>query len=432
MPRTTLTGSRIRERRLMLQLRQAELARQIGISASYLNLIEHNRRRIGGKLLGDIALALGVDYTALSEGADRVLRDTLETLGRGGGLDDGAVEQIDGLIGRFPAWAELIRDQGARIAALEHSVDGLNDRLAHDPALSAAMHEVLSMVTAVRSTASILAGTPEIDANWLGRFHKNLDEDSRRLALGAEAMVDYFDAQDGRETAQATPLEAQAALWDAAGHHFERIEVEGAEAIDAILDGFDTQVPGTLSIMRHRLGILARDAAALPLDSFLPEAQAAGFDPARLMQVPGRDLSQVLRRLACLPDGAEVPDRGLVVCDGAGAMLHRKAMPGLSLPFLGAACPLLILFDALQAPLHPQRALLEMPDGARFRAWAVAAPEQAPGFEERPPIYATMLLIRADDAQDESARPVGPNCRVCARAKCAARREPSMIGPRVA
>ena len=51
MSREGLTGSRIRERRVMAGQKQADLAKAIGISASYLNLIEHNRRRIGGKLL---------------------------------------------------------------------------------------------------------------------------------------------------------------------------------------------------------------------------------------------------------------------------------------------------------------------------------------------------------------------------------------------
>lgn len=60
MARDALTGTRIRERRAMGGLKQSDLARQIGISASYLNLIEHNRRRIGGKLLLDIAAALGL------------------------------------------------------------------------------------------------------------------------------------------------------------------------------------------------------------------------------------------------------------------------------------------------------------------------------------------------------------------------------------
>ena len=46
MALSALTGTRLRERRQALGLRQADLAAQMGISASYLNLIEHNRRRI--------------------------------------------------------------------------------------------------------------------------------------------------------------------------------------------------------------------------------------------------------------------------------------------------------------------------------------------------------------------------------------------------
>ncbi len=73
MSRDTLTGSRIRERRVMQGMRQAELAKEVGISASYLNLIEHNRRRIGGKLLVNIAQVLNVETSLLSKGAEAAL-----------------------------------------------------------------------------------------------------------------------------------------------------------------------------------------------------------------------------------------------------------------------------------------------------------------------------------------------------------------------
>ena len=69
----TLTGSRIRDRRLIRGLRQADLARKIGISTSYLNLIEHNRRRIGGKLLNALADALDVEVSVLNQGAEASL-----------------------------------------------------------------------------------------------------------------------------------------------------------------------------------------------------------------------------------------------------------------------------------------------------------------------------------------------------------------------
>ncbi|HAW46979.1 MAG TPA: transcriptional regulator, partial [Roseovarius sp.] len=51
MPEKFMIGTRIRERRVLAGIRQTDLAKRVGISPSYLNLIEHNRRRIGGKTL---------------------------------------------------------------------------------------------------------------------------------------------------------------------------------------------------------------------------------------------------------------------------------------------------------------------------------------------------------------------------------------------
>ena len=67
MPLNELTGSRLRERRLALGMRQADLAAAAGISASYLNLIEHNRRRIGPDVLERLALVLATETAALAK-----------------------------------------------------------------------------------------------------------------------------------------------------------------------------------------------------------------------------------------------------------------------------------------------------------------------------------------------------------------------------
>src|SRR6056297_1898340 len=63
-----LAGTRIRERRLLAGIKQAELAIRAEISPSYLNLIEHNRRRIGGRVLLRLAEALGVEPAVLTQG----------------------------------------------------------------------------------------------------------------------------------------------------------------------------------------------------------------------------------------------------------------------------------------------------------------------------------------------------------------------------
>jgi len=63
---------------MMAGLKQADLARAAGISASYLNLIEHNRRRIGGRTLVALAQALKVEPAALSEGVESQLMAALQ------------------------------------------------------------------------------------------------------------------------------------------------------------------------------------------------------------------------------------------------------------------------------------------------------------------------------------------------------------------
>src|SRR5690349_14307640 len=59
-------GQRIRKRRQELGQSQISVAASVGISPSYLNLIEHNKRAIGGALLNRIAEALALDSRALA------------------------------------------------------------------------------------------------------------------------------------------------------------------------------------------------------------------------------------------------------------------------------------------------------------------------------------------------------------------------------
>jgi transcriptional regulator with XRE-family HTH domain len=72
-------GSRVRALRRAHRLTQAELARRLFISPSYLNLLEHNRRSVSGELLVKLASVLPVDLTTLSAAQDsRLVADLLE------------------------------------------------------------------------------------------------------------------------------------------------------------------------------------------------------------------------------------------------------------------------------------------------------------------------------------------------------------------
>jgi predicted transcriptional regulator/transcriptional regulator with XRE-family HTH domain len=434
-PRAHLTGHRIRERRLLIGMKQAALAEAAGISASYLNLIEHNRRKIGGKLLVQLARTLEVEPGFLADGADATIHDTLQAAARAAVDSFGTVPEtgrIDDLAARFPGWTGLIAAQQKRISGLEAAVEGLRDRLSHDPVLAEAMHEVLSSVAAIRSTADILARERDLDAAWRARFHRNLHEEAERLSARATAMLGHFEAPDARGAAlSATPIETVEALFDASAHHFPEIEEAGAQAIPAIL----ARSPGmedaaTRALGERMLSRYAEDAQRLPLSRLLPAARACGFDPGALLGLGAGDVALVLRRLAALPRAEPAPSFGLAICDASGALLFRRRLASFSIPRFGPGCPLWPLYAALARPGQPDVGLLEMPQGARFRVWAVAQPVAQTGFGTAPVVQATMLVAPheatgpASAGGNLAAQPIlaGPGCAVCPRETCPARR----------
>ena len=106
----SILGARIRQRRRETSVTQAELARKVGISPSYLNLIEWNKRRIAGTLLRNIAEALDLSLDELDGAAERRLAETLIEVAELPPLRSLGIEAsgTNELIGRFPGWARGI------------------------------------------------------------------------------------------------------------------------------------------------------------------------------------------------------------------------------------------------------------------------------------------------------------------------------------
>src|SRR3546814_123851 len=96
-------GLKIRERRKEIGLSQTELAGRIGISVSYLNLIEHNKRSIGGRLLRQVADEIGVGLEMLDGATERRLASDLTEVIADPLFDRMRPEPqaIDGLVGRY-------------------------------------------------------------------------------------------------------------------------------------------------------------------------------------------------------------------------------------------------------------------------------------------------------------------------------------------
>ncbi len=381
----SLTGTRIRQQRRRIGLSQTALARQTGISTSYLNLIEHNKRGIAGKILLSIARELGVPPSTLTEGADSELTTAL--LEAAATAPDQSVETaaLAEFAGRYPGWSQLLasvyrqsHDQGAVISAL-------SDRLTHDPFLAESLHLMLSNITAIRSTSEILTSVEDITVEQRNRFDTAIHEESKRLSDATQALIRYFD----KETAPDDP----------------------SEVPDQVSD---------------------EDVKSMPIERFADSALASNYNPSALAAEFRTNLHAVFRRLASLKDeGVDAPEMGLIITNAAGQTLHRHALSDFPLPRHGNACPLWPVFQGFSQPERPLQDLIELPGGMQFFTLTVALPRVEITFGAPPDYQSAMLFLPLDQSPwptiPQPARAVGISCRICPRENCAARSEETVL-----
>ena len=464
MPRAIL-GTRIRERRRGIGITQAELARRISISASYLNLIERNKRGIAGPLLRRAAAALDLRLEELDGAAERRLLETLDEIAQLPDLRALGVEADSAgeLIGRYPGWARAL-------AALERSereatgaARALADRLTHDPFLGETVHRMLTRIAAVRSAAEILADFPDIPPDRRDRFNRIIHEESRGLSDVGEALAAYFDKL-GEADRTLTPLDEVEALFDARENRFDEIEAEAAR-LAALLDdpapaprrdkarvlaaerpgpvvdsviARQPQVETAPACARARAALLtyATGAILAPMAAFAPRAAELGYDIEALAGAFSLGIETVCHRLTALPKGdapknGATPRFGYFRVNAAGAIIEMHGLPGLVAPRYASACPLWVLYRAQQSPeaVIRQRALF--PSGARFVFLARARNTGLTGFGKPRHYLTDMLAISEADARLTVYAPdagvpveeVGPGCRICPRRTCAHRVE---------
>ena len=539
MPRTMI-GMRIRERRRALGIKQGELATRLGISPSYLNLIERNKRGVTAPLIAAAARELGLPPGALDGAQERRLAEQLDEIAADPDFRDLGLADAEGeeLVGRHPQWARAIARAWTAARSARRTAAALSDRLSHDPFLSDAVHRMLTNIAAIRSTAEILESVEEdeIAPAQRRRFHEILSAESRRLSQVAESLAQFFDGAHEEETASAPGEEAEEAF-AAARHRAEALE-EAAEAwhasrevrpsleggpplgleralVSAAAEGGATllsedpedpagrlarAVPGDSTLIlppgappAERRGALAlavargalapavsqaardlpglasepaREAAAraladaaadailMPYEDALSAGRRMGWDVDAVAAHFGVTFAQAARRITALtrprapgipgapdgPDGREgrepAPRAAYALVNAAGATLQRRPLPEIALPRYGAACPLWSVYRALSEPGRTLRQAAEFPDGQRVVFVARAEPAGGSGWGRLGPVRAALIAFPGEAAEGtvyalaprEETEPVGPNCRICARAGCPHRAEDPVFG----
>lgn len=417
----TLVGTRIRERRRALKRTQTSLAQTVGISPSYLNLIEHNRRGIAGRTLIALAAELNVDPTELADGADGVLVNHLINLAKSH-KSTPETNRTEEFIGRYPGWARLLASLGQTAQAQRESLAALTDRMNHDPFLSETMHQILSNITVIRSTAGILDTTPDISDDHRTRFLKNIRSESQRLSATAQSMVDFFDAP---QTAEATsPGNQEDDFWSRHGHYLPNLE-SGETSVETLLSDLPPASATTANGLRNHLLRYQSICKKLPLTAFLENLRAHPGAPltlARLFNVPFAD---VLFRLAHLPANPDIPAYGLIEVDMSGAVSIRKELPEFALPQFSSACPLWPVYRTFGAPGQAISAVLEMPTGVQITSFSIATHQPADQYD-MPAFLQASMAFTSDPRASLAPKPqpilAGLHCSVCPRKQCRLRR----------
>jgi transcriptional regulator with XRE-family HTH domain len=321
MSALNLSGSKLRAARMALGLRQGDVARAAGLSASYLNLIEHNRRRVPPDVLDRLAAALGQPAHALADGGGTAALDDLRSAALA--WPSAELARVDEFAQRFPGWADAVLAMHQRSLALEGALAAVNDRMSHDPHLPATLHEVLSAVASVRSTAVILAETDDLEPEWQARFLRNLDQDSARLAKGAEALVRYLDSGGLIEAQGTAAPQEEVEAWAGA----QNWQIETASNFSGLSNAARAMAQDLQAVVRA-------DLAALPEAPYRAALAVHGANPLAISAACAAPPLSAFRRLAF--DAAT--GAGLVACDASGTLVLRRPVAGFSVPLFGAAC----------------------------------------------------------------------------------------------
>ncbi|KRA42618.1 helix-turn-helix domain-containing protein [Devosia sp. Root635] len=223
-------GFRISNRRKSLKISQAALARLVGISPSYLNLIENNKRDIGGALLNRVAAQLDIDIDELAGRAEQKLLQDLEEA-----FADPMVESLPfrpderrELVAQYPASAAALARLHRAYSGAIANADAYADRLRSDPLLSQLLHQILSGITAVRSSAEILEDVSDLDDAERRRFRGAIAREARTLSDVARNLIGQFETSS-RSRRSVSPAREIDDLIIEHNNHFPELErVAGA------------------------------------------------------------------------------------------------------------------------------------------------------------------------------------------------------------
>lgn len=450
--RKIFAGTRLKRLRQRLGLSQTQMAAEIGVSPSYLNLIERNQRPLTVQVLLKLSGSYGVDVAELSGDddadqmealkevfADPLLAGELASQTELSELLEAAPNAARGTARLYEAYREALErlsDLSHRMAREGEAPPDAAGRLPfarvaayfeqagpHFPEIEAAATEAAEALQPrddpTEALRSHLKSAHNVDLRILPGHvmpveQLRFDRHTLRLFLSERVLLMERPFMVARQIAFLGHRALLDQLTSAAG-------MADPEAARICRSGFARRLAEAILAPAGRLAAAVGDAAP---------------DVVQLSQRFVLAPSRVMARLAAL--GADpmrsAPPAFVLTLDAAGGVVARVPGAGFPLPRLAPFCARLPLFDDLR-PGRVVSATLQLPDGSAFRAVALAEEGTAAAGPAPPPRRLSLIgwrkaeLPEAAELSSAPLRPVGVTCRLCEREGCAHRTHPPVAQP---
>ena len=424
--RKLFAGARLRRLRLQRGVTQTRMADDLGVSVSYLNLIERNQRPLTAAFLLKLAGSYDVDLRQLTGDDGAAVTAELAALfadPRLAGIEVGRAELAE-VAASAPGVAQaLLRLAGGGTPARRNGpVEAITELLlerrnyfADLDAAAEALADELRLVSgdlagglADRLRARHGIAVRVLPAAVMPDLLRRLDLHSRQLQL-----------LEGLDAASRTfAIAYQLAL------------IELRPAIDAVVASAALPTAAHARFAVQTLANYAAAATMMPYARFHAAAEALGYDLELLQARFGAGFEQVAHRLTTLqrPGMRGIPFL-MIRTDRAGNISKRFAALRSPLASDGGGCPLWVLHAAFDRPGRIMRQVVETEDGTRWLSVVRTVRTYATPYGTVKPEFAILLaaelasartMIYADglDTGPGAATPIGLGCARCGRAAC--------------
>ena len=449
-------GSKIRRVRRLKGLPQSDLSKKLGISASYLNLIESGKRTITVPLLIKIGNELSLSLKDLTlESNTRLLSDVMEVLSNELFEDlDITNHETAEFINNNPNIAKALLTINDSYKSLR---DDMQNRLENMDLESSEKERKSS-----RLPVELVSDFLQENKNYFDELEKTAESIRQKIYFEeghrtiGHTLIEYLLNKHNTKVKVVTPEEDEKTVkrydknkkrlflsemlnYSSRNFHlaYQIAFFEGEEDINKIINKNKISSEGVIDLLKISLLNYLASSILMPYEQFLVKAKKCRYDVELLMHQLATSVEQVTHRLTTLQrSGNEGVPFHFLKADNAGNISKRFSLSGIHIPRHGGACPRWNVYSAFSHPGKINTQISRTPDGKIYFCIARAFEK---GVEKYGAIksfvsiglgcdlcYAKELTY-ADgmDLQDKKLEtPIGTSCRICPRVDCEQRAFP--------